>query len=186
MAVSLVFIYKTVQGGDGLADFEAIYRARFAEVYWTAYAILKNADAARDAAQTVFLRALRHEQTVLGLEEGQLRLWLFRAARNACIDEIRRIRRAPVLEDAAENLPDTAPLPEVCLERQETQEQIFALVEALPDAYRRPILLYYFAEMPQKEIAHMLGLPESTLRSQLRRAKALLCRALEEGGELYG
>lgn len=186
MAVSFVFIYKKARGGDGLADFEAIYRGRFAEVYWTAYAILKNAEAARDAAQTVFLRALRHEKTVLGLEDRQLKLWLFRAARNACIDEIRRIRRAPVWEDTAENLPDTAPLPEVCLERRETRERVFVLVEALPDAYRRPILLYYFAEMPQKEIAHVLGLPESTLRSQLRRAKALLYRALEEGGELYG
>lgn len=181
-----VFINKRMRGGDGLGDFETIYRGRFAEVYWTAYAILKNADAARDAAQTVFLRALRHEKTVLGLEEGQLRVWLFRAARNACVDEIRRIRREPVWEDAGEELPDTALLPEAALEQRETRERIFELVEALPDTYRRPILLYYFAEMPQREIAQALGVQESTLRSQLRRAKALLCRALEEGGELYG
>ncbi len=50
----------------------------------------------------------------------------------------------------------------------------------LPDTYRRPIMLYYFAEMPQKEIIQALVVPESTLRSQLRRGKALLY-----GGFLY-
>lgn len=169
-----------------MPDFEGIYRERFGEVYWTAYAILKDGEAARDAAQTVFLRALRHESTVLRLEEGQQRLWLYRAARNACIDELRRIRREPVWADALEDLPDPGPLPEAALERREARNQVFGLVEGLPDTYRRPIVLYYFAEMPQKEIAQVLGVPESTLRSQLRRGKALLYKALQEGGELHG
>lgn len=186
MARPFVFIYRMAGGGDGVPDMEGIYRQRFGEVYWTAYAILKDGDAAKDAAQTVFLRALRHERTVLALEEGQLRLWLYRAARNACIDELRRIRKEPARNEGMEELPDPGPLPEAALERREVREKLFALVEALPDTYRRPILLYYFAEMPQKEIAEALGVQESTLRSQLRRGKAMLYRALEEGGVLHG
>lgn len=169
-----------------MPDFEAIYRERFPEVYWTAYAILHNRDRAQDAAQTVFLRALRHERTLLRLEEGQLRLWLYRAARNACIDELRRIRRERVGEEATVDLPDPAPLPEEAVESKALQARVFAQVEALPEKYRRPILLYYFAGMPQGDIAAALGVGESTLRSQLRRGKALLYAALQEGGGLDG
>jgi len=168
-----------------LREFEGLYRRRFHEVYWTAYAILKDEGRAQDAVQIVFMRALAHCSMLMSMEERQQRLWLYKTVRNACIDELRRIRREPAPAQLEEG-PDTAPLPEELLESREVQARVFGLVEELPELYRRPILLYYFAEMPQREIAQLLGVNENTLRSRLKRGKAILYNMLTEGGGLDG
>lgn len=169
-----------------MGDFEQIYRSRFRDVYWAAYAVLRDTERAQDMVQTVFLKAFRHKETLLELEEKQLRLWLYRTVRNACLDELRRSRREWSVEEIEPELPDPAPLPEAVAENKAVQRQMLGLIETLPERYRQPILLHYFADMPQMEIAVLLGIKESTLRSRLRRGKALLYRVLKEGGELNG
>jgi RNA polymerase sigma-70 factor (ECF subfamily) len=54
-----------------------------------------------------------------------------------------------------------------------------ALAE-LPESFRTPVILYYFADLSYRDIAEQMGLPMGTVMSRLARAKShLRCRLLE-------
>lgn len=166
-----------------MLDIEALYNANCSCVYWTAYGILRDGDKAKDAAQEVFFKALKHQATLRRLTQLQRKLWLCTAARNECIDTLRKLKREYLIDPQFLHVPeDELRLPDNLLLRKEEHDAVFALLDALPDKYRTPLFLYYFAEIPQKEIAAILGINDSTLRSLLKRAKAQLCKAITEGG----
>ena len=54
---------------------------------------------------------------------------------------------------------------------QRQVDDVKKAIEALPEGYRTIVSLYLFEEIPQEEIAHMLGLSYSTVRTQYHRAK---------------
>lgn len=162
-------------GGRALTDFETIYRTHFDYVYYAALGILHSEEAATDAAQSVFLRAMEKEKTLSAMRQAQVRSYLFVAVRNECFDELRRLRRELARpEPIGPEAPDFSALPEELLLQGEAKARLSALIGDLPAKYRAVIQLYYFAGMPQKEIAGLLGIKEATLRSQLLRAKAML------------
>ena len=73
-------------------DFESIYAAHSKLVYWTAFGVLKEQEAALDAAQNVFLRVFQHGKNLEKMNDAQLRAWLYRVATNAALDLLRRVR----------------------------------------------------------------------------------------------
>ncbi|MGN0482260.1 MAG: RNA polymerase sigma factor [Lachnospiraceae bacterium] len=64
--------------------------------------------------------------------------------------------------------------------RQQQCELIRREVETLPDRYRIPILLYYMEEQSIEQIANIVKLPQTTVKSHLHRAKKILKKKLEE------
>lgn len=164
-----------------------IYQAHASSVYWSAYSITHNESTALDVMQSVFVRALEHERTLISLAEGQQKAWLYTATRNASIDQIRKQRREVALEEPTIlEAEDDAALPEDFAVTKEMRETVAAAVDRLPEPYRQPILLYYFADMKHNEIATYLGEKDSTIRTRIKRAKARLYKILQEGGELLG
>ncbi len=86
------------------------------------------------------------------------------------------------LEESGQELPDRA---EAVEERVLAEEMCRALREAvrrLPDRYRLPVLLYYMEELTQRETGRILGLPEETVKTRLRRARAMLRKDMEGQG----
>ena len=73
-------------------------------------------------------------------------------------------------------------MPEHIVLQQNEVDMIRKLVALLPEKYRMPIYLYYSADMQINEISGILGLPESTVKSQMRRAKKMLKEKLEAIG----
>ncbi len=72
--------------------------------------------------------------------------------------------------------------PEHIVLRQREVDMIQGLVTALPEKYRIPIYLYYSADMQINEISEILGLPEGTVKSRMRKAKKQLKEKLEAIG----
>jgi RNA polymerase sigma-70 factor (ECF subfamily) len=114
--------------------------------------------------------------------------WLFTVARNLAIDHLRRVRPAsldqPVSEDesqgtALDSLPskDIAPLDRV-LENERASRVGIALDE-LPFAYREVMTLRFEEEMKIEEIAQVLDIPLSTVKSRLRRSLEQMRHSLE-------
>lgn len=157
-----------------MATIRTIYESYAKMVYFTAFGLCHDAELAADVLQTVFLRAMEHEGTVLRLKQKPLRAWLCKTARNALTDALRlRGRESPV-----EALPETplprAVEPEAALEASLDLEALDAALCALPALYRSPIELCYFAELSGREAAKLLGIKESTLRSRILRGKQML------------
>ncbi len=72
--------------------------------------------------------------------------------------------------------------PEHIVLQQNEINMIQELVASLPEKYRIPIYLYYSADMQINELSKILGLPEGTVKSQMRKAKKLLKEKLEAIG----
>nr|WP_206314867.1 RNA polymerase sigma factor [Streptomyces coryli] len=82
--------------------------------------------------------------------------------------ERRALRRVGTQEAAAAGARDEASDPTVRL-----------LVQSLPDRLRAPALLYYYADLPIREVARLLGRREGTIKSDLHAARELLRAELE-------
>jgi RNA polymerase sigma-70 factor (ECF subfamily) len=72
--------------------------------------------------------------------------------------------------------------PEYIVLQKNEVDMIQRLVASLPEKYRIPIYLYYSAGMQINEVSEILGLPEGTVKSRIRRAKQQLKEKLEAIG----
>ena len=157
-------------------------------------------DAVMDALEKICARPA-YFGALLG-DERQLKLTVMRTVENAALDRWRSRKRrrdreafraAPDLAGDGED-PNAPDVPEPEESVGSAEEDFFAREEGpdfgvlgravgqLPETYRQVLLLRYGEEYGNREIAAMLGIPESTVASRLMRAKQMLRKKLEEGG----
>ena len=77
---------------------------------------------------------------------------------------------------------DNEASPEHIVLKQNEIDLIQGVVASLPEKYRIPIYLYYSADMQINEVSEILGLPEGTVKSRMRKAKKQLKEKLEAIG----
>lgn len=167
------------RGGDPAA-FEALVRRHQAPVYNFCLRLLGQADDAADVAQETFVQLYSH---LARLDERErLAPWLFRVARNRCIDVLRRRRTVPLTPPdddtpqtaSAVDPPDPEPLPDELAERADLQRLLRSAIASLPPSYAEVVALRYAADRSFAEIALILDCDEGAARVRFHRAKALL------------
>ncbi|HET7012137.1 MAG TPA: RNA polymerase sigma factor SigZ [Anaerolineales bacterium] len=130
-------------------------------------------DAAEDVMQDIFLRVHTHLEEVRNPE--RVLPWLYRIARSAVVDHVRR--RVPVA-DLAEDLPADEP-PE-----DDAASQIASglghLVDVLPEPYRLAVRLSELEGWPQAQVAQHLGLSVSGAKSRVQRGRRMLHQMLND------
>ena len=152
-------------------------------VYNLCYRMLGHAEAAEDAAQETFLRAYQH------LHRYDIKrsfaTWLLSIAAHYCIDRLRK-RKLPVFsvdedEETTFQIPDAQALhPESEAVNGEHREQIHAMVGSLDATDRAAIVMRYWYEFSEKEIAEALNLTVSAVKSRLHRARKQLGKLWQE------
>lgn len=141
-------------------------------MYRVAYSVLRNAADAEDAVQEAFLRVLRHK-AMLG-EVRDPRVWLVRIVWNVTLDRKRRAKTRPETDDVADvarMLPAGGLTPEERARGMEHHAMVLKCMEELPEREREVLLLSAFEELNSVEIAEVLGVTESSVRSRLFRAR---------------
>lgn len=83
------------------------------------------------------------------------------------------------VDEVAESIPFVGLETEDMVISREECQIVRMAVEKLPDKYRIPILLYYMEEFPQADIAAMMRISESAVKSRIHRAKKMLREKLE-------
>ena len=149
-------------------------------LYRVAYSVLRNAADAEDAVQETFLRVLRHRGT-LG-EVRDHRVWLIRIVWNIVLDRKRRAKTRPETEDVSDMarvLPAAGLTAEERAAAAEHHAQMLRLVDRLPAKEREVLVLSAFDELSSVEIAQVLGVTESSIRSRLFRARNIMAEMLE-------
>jgi RNA polymerase sigma-70 factor (ECF subfamily) len=168
------------------AAFDALVRCHVDRIHAVAVRLLGSPSDAEEVAQDTFVRAYRalERYPAERVRSLELRAWLATIALNAARNRRRRAAdRAPALPLAAESArlaTDGLPEPEAL--RRSERARLAALVDALPERYRVPIVLRYVDDLSFAEIAQALGRPEGTLKAQVHRGLALL-RAAHDAGE---
>jgi len=144
---------------------------------------------AEDLAQQVFLRVWKSAPRYK--PNAKFTTWLFTIVRNLVFNETRRLRRKPTvsIEERAESgfqvsveahsiFPDS-PLPDeqaLCLELGEIVDDA---IQTLPENQKTAIVLRYHQEMPYAEIAKIMAVSESAVKSTVFRARTRLRSSLQ-------
>ena len=149
--------------------------ARYARAYRTAVLICRNPADAEEAVQDAFLRAWRFRDALP--EDGRRDAWLYRVLVNACYSKLRKEvpRRDRERElDFAGGPAATSELPEVGAERSLLAAVLESTLRDLPETLRVVVILRYFADLSEREIAIAIRRRPGTVKSRLHEARRRL------------
>lgn len=160
---------------DSRAQFEAFVQRQSRFVFRVAYAVLLNTHDAEDAVQETFLKLYRNGGWQQAHNE---RAFLARSAWRIAVDLRPRVQRfassAIDIADEANGILSSEPSPERMTLVADEHARIHALIDALPEELRLPLVLASFEELTSPDIAAALGIPEGTVRTRLQRARNML------------
>jgi RNA polymerase sigma-70 factor, ECF subfamily len=149
-------------------------------LYRVAFSVLRNSSDAEDAVQEAFLRVLRHRAMLDEVRDR--RVWLIRIVWNIVLDRKRRAKTRPETDDVdelARVLPCAGLTAEQIASAAQHHARVLACVDKLPTKEREVLTLSAFEELSSVEIATVLGITESSVRSRLFRARNLMAELLD-------
>jgi len=173
-----VILSRTIPAPSTAELVEAVVHQHARFVYQVAYAVLGNRQEAEDAAQEAFIRVWKHAKELSGVLNQ--RAWLARITWRVASDRRRKHARQPATSE--EELPELMALgmdAEEGLIRSQQVALLDRMIAMLPDDLREPLALSTVEEMTSVEIATALGIPESSVRGRLLRARQLLREKVE-------
>lgn len=151
-------------------------------LYRFVYRYLGDPEEARDICQEAFIRAY----TGLDRYRGQAKFssWLYQIALNLCRSRFRRDKSRPTVsieEKEGQHLRlvlDQGAMPDESAIHSERASEVRAALAQLPEPQRTVIILKEYHGMKFREIADILGTPESTVKSRLYHGLDALARGL--------
>jgi len=181
-----------VREGDAQSFEELLRRYRVPLVSYFVR-MLRDRALAEDLAQEVFLRVYRARERYQ--PEARFTTWLYRIATNLALNALRDRKPEALLseeenpdgEPRMERFVDPQPSVEQQLVESDRQRLIRQAVEALPPNQRAAVILHKYQEVDYRQIAGILKVSESAVKSLLFRAYEALRVRLEpllRGGEI--
>lgn len=141
----------------------------YQSLYRYAFRLSGSAADADDLTQDAFCKAQLHLHQLR--DPTKAKGWLFRIVRNAFLHRVRAQKLHVELSlDDVGDLPEPPLMPLAEIDAEQLQR---ALAE-LPEAFRTPVILFYFEDFSYRDIAEQMDVPIGTVMSRLARAKAQL------------
>lgn len=132
---------------------------------------------AEDIVQDTFIKAMSY---MVHLEEKNISAWLFKVAINQYYDRCRKTKRHPHVELDEEHLMHTLVEEEVGIKQIVSREQSEAMktvLESLSPTYKNLLLMKYEMDLSYKQIAELVDMPETKVKTYLQRARAAFKKA---------
>jgi RNA polymerase sigma-70 factor (ECF subfamily) len=162
-----------------------LYGRHHVRVYHFAFRVTGDATLAEDIVSDVFLEVWRHADRFKS--RAQVSTWLLAIARNKGITAVRRNRDEHLDIDTLD-IEDPADDPEALISRSDWRKAIQRALSQLSAAQREVIDLVYYHEKSVGEVARIIGVPASTVKTRMfyarRRMKAVIETAERNG--LFG
>lgn len=164
---------ERARAGDRSAQSELLCRSRRPLVAFCRRYVI-SIETAEDAAHDVLLAMSDLRQW----PQGSYRAWLFRMARNRCMDltERRQDGRAGAGGMTTYGVPRTGP--GTAMAREEQHESLRLNLDALSPEKGEVLVLRYFDGLSRQEIAEVIGISEGLVRSRLAEARKELRRRM--------
>jgi RNA polymerase sigma factor (sigma-70 family) len=163
--------------GDRGAYYE-LYRLYSKAMLNVGYRITRSEEDAEDILQESFISAFRNLDKYRG--DATFGAWLKRIVVNKAINALNKKKHETIPEDPEKW--DVAEEEHTTEYREElTVERVRNGIEKLPDGYRAVLSLYLLEGYDHQEIGQIMGISESTSKSQLNRARARLKAILTSG-----
>jgi RNA polymerase sigma-70 factor (ECF subfamily) len=140
-------------------------------------ALLRDAVAAEDAMQDVFLRVSRYGDSHRG---GSMLSWLYSIAFNVCCDQLKRRRREQL--EAPEVLAARGPVVGT-IDEGDRRAAVSATLRSVGRRTREMVVLHFLDGMTQEEVAEASGYSRKTVGKKLGAFLALLRTRWQQGDE---
>ncbi len=179
------WVLQAQHGSD--EAFTRLVEAYQTHVYNLCYRMLGEPQAAEDASQETFLRAYQHLHRYD--QKRPFATWLLSIAAHYCIDRMRRRKFLMNSLDESEEqggfeLPDPeAPNPESEIVHSEQRERMQTVLLQLDSVDRAAVVLRYWHDSSEVEIAETLNLTVSAVKSRLHRARRQLAGLWQQGAQ---
>ena len=179
--------------GDDAA-FTALVEQLGEVVFFFVQHLVGRRDWAEDVYQTVWVKVAQQGDRFDG--RAKLRTWVYRIARNAALDHLRREKRRKMLsldvgaDEDGPTVAETVAAPEAAPEAGLTDEELGTAIQCalarLPEDQREVFLLREESGMTFEEIGDLLGCGKETAKSRMRYALQRLQNSLGTEARLYG
>ena len=157
---------------------EELYRQRRTDLVRAAYLLLDDRGAAEEAVQEAFARVHRASPRLRGTDD--LAGYLYRTVVNECRSQLRRrsvARRTPVAAlSALTSTVDDGPGHDT---RMADRAVVLAALERLPQRQRECVVLRWYLDLSERDIAEALGVSAGSVKTHLHRGLAALAEHLE-------
>ena len=174
----LLLLIQRSKAGD-LKAFEQLILLHERRVLRTALRLLTRPEDAQDAAQEVYLRLYRHFRRFD--ERRDFSTWLYRITVNVCRDVHRRRQRNPTLslDEMGARVPPVEPQADSLdpfdeFAKAEERRIMTEALAVLPEKERAAVVLRDLEGLSTAQVAEVLGSSETTVRSQISRARLKL------------
>src|SRR6478752_1284605 len=179
-------LVAAVRAGDDRA-FERLYERYHRRIAAYIYGMVNDYARAEDITQDVFMSALRRmRQTERSIA---FKPWIYEIAKNACIDQFRRSKRAEeVSYDAEEGLgaadygrlTSSDATPDVAMERRQDLDHLRGALGGLSEAHHQILVMREFEGLSYREIGDRMGMSRPSVESTLFRARKRLTEEYDE------
>lgn len=181
MTDEMTWIIQAQHGNDDA--FTNLVETYQKPVYNLCYRMLGEMEAAEDAAQETFLKV--YQNLTRYDRERSFATWLLSIAAHHCIDKLRRRRFNSVSIDEDEegqtDIPDhSVPDPESEIMKHQQRERLQNCLQSLDPTDRAAVVMRYWQDCSEVEIAQALKLTVPAVKSRLHRARRALAELWEE------
>ena len=170
---------QRLKQGD-MEALEQIYEATSEKVFFCAFKIFGDENDASDIVQEVFLKIFLN---ISSLEDPKaFPKWLYTGTMNECRRKIRKEKKLILTDEGDtyfEQFFNMDPELDVQVAQKDVKDYIFTVLDLLPKAQRRAVVMYYYEQLSISEIAEKEGVPKGTVKSRLYLARKKLQKAVE-------
>ena len=168
-------LVELASGGDQQA-FEYLF-TRYREALTRLFEQrLGDKDTAADLLQETFIKVYLHlDDYSRSYTFGQ---WIYTIARNTLVDHLRRRTNDLSIDERFRAPQATTPSPEESVIMNQSRHHFYCALEELSEEYRQIIEMRFLDEYTYEEIAEKLGRPLNTIKTQIRRARATICKMI--------
>jgi RNA polymerase sigma-70 factor (ECF subfamily) len=160
------------------AAFEQIFRQYHQQLCRYAFTILKDAEAAEEMVQDVFLKIWERKEN---LEiTVSIKSYLYRAVHNSCLNLSDKKKKEVRMDEAPLKIVHPSANPAENIQTRELEKAIAAGLNQLPAECRKVFEMSRFGEMKYREIADALGISVKTVENQMGKALRIMRAQLAE------
>jgi RNA polymerase sigma-70 factor (sigma-E family) len=165
-------------GDHAAAAVAALYSDHAVSLIRLAYLMLGDRAAAEDAVQDAFFGLYRHWDRLD--DPGRALGYVRTAVLNGCRSALRQAQGRQAVGRKLALHPTAEVSAEAAVLSREEREEVMRAVRALPDRQREALVLRFYLDLPEREIARIMGLRPGSVRSATHRALRALGQSLEE------
>jgi len=153
---------------DTIQWFEHLYDEYGDAIFRHLYLRMGDRDRAKELTQDVFMRAWQYVAQGKTIEHE--RAWLYRAAHNAFVNEIRTDKRTYSYESMVEDVGFDVVDETADTSDQADHNELLEYLDQLKDSYRKVLIMRYIDDLDVVEIAKLLNERETNISMRLKRA----------------